>query len=198
MKKVDIEDVIPIKEYIKVKNEYTQKILKIKALRRIHLGHYFTFLFENTETILYQIQEMLRIESITDQDGIIHEIDTYNRILPKQGELSATMLIEINDPQHRSFKLKELLGLQEHVYMNIENKFKIKASFDEKQFNQERVSSVQFIRFTLNKEQENKFLNTQNVEILSEHPAYNYSQPIDPEKLAALKEDLQGHEVGIQ
>ena len=90
-------------------------MLKQKEPRRIHLGEYLTFLFENTDTVRYQIQEMMKAEQIVKEEAIQHEIDTYNELLGSKGELGCVLLIEIADANERPQKLKDWLGLQEKV-----------------------------------------------------------------------------------
>src|SRR5690606_7249561 len=97
MRKVRREEVLPLAEYEAVRDEFRRKILAQKADRRIHLGPVLTFLFENHDTVLYQVQEMLRAEGIDAEPHIQHEIDTYNELLGERGDLGCTLLVEIDD-----------------------------------------------------------------------------------------------------
>ena len=108
-----------------------------------------TLLFENVQTVWYQVEEMLRTERISDEAAIRHEIDTYNELLPRPGELSATMLIEYGDPPpQREAALRDLLGLERHVWICIDQR-RESVRFDERQVSLDRVSAVQFVRFPL-------------------------------------------------
>jgi hypothetical protein len=105
-------------------------------------------LFENARTVWYQVQEMLRTERITSEEGIAHELDTYNELLPGPNELSATMLIEFTDSAQRDDSLRKLGGLENHISLLIGER-RHQARFDLRQVSPERVSSVQFLRFSL-------------------------------------------------
>ncbi|MCS7205079.1 MAG: DUF3501 family protein [Leptospiraceae bacterium] len=195
MKKVIFEDILPIHEYNNRRNEIRERIFKIKAPRRFHLGDFFTFLFENKETVWYQIQEMIRIEGITDYNAIMHEINTYNELIPEAGEIKATLLIEIDDEIYRKYKLRELLGLHNHVFFLFEttkNEMReILGEFDDKQFNRERISSVQYITFKLNKEDQKEFLSSKVAGIKVTHPSYHHTGFFNEEQLRAIKEDFE-------
>ncbi|GIX42525.1 MAG: fructose-bisphosphate aldolase [Leptospiraceae bacterium] len=193
--KVSYEEIIPNQEYIQKRAEIRERIFQIKAPRRFHLGDFFTFLFENKDTVWYQIQEMLRAEGITEKNAILHEVETYNQLAPDKGEIKVTLLIEIDDEVFRKYKLKELVGLHEHVFFLYEKSDgtleEIKGEFDDKQFNRERISSVQYITFKLNEEQQKEFLNTKKAGIKVTHPAYYYTGFFNEEQLNAIKEDFK-------
>ena len=189
MKKVTRDEILFTEAYKREQKKIRESVFRVKEDRRIHLGPLFTFLFENRETIKYQIQEMVRVESLTKEDAIKHEIDTYNQLLPKEKELTATLLIEIDDPDHRRVKLKELLGLDKHISFRIDQDIAIQGDFDDKQFDTERLSSVQFIRFRF-EENTRSFLNSNVTELVSSHPYYSQSQILNRKQLQALKEDL--------
>ncbi len=118
-----------------------------KAPRRVHIGEYLTLLFENHLTVRYQIQEMIRAERIVKEADIQHEIDTYNEVLGGEGEFGCTLLIEIDDPAVRDVKLKEWWRLPERMYLLLEDGTRIWATFDERQRGDNRVSSVQYMKF---------------------------------------------------
>jgi hypothetical protein len=122
-------------------------VIKKKEVRRIHLGPYLTFLFENHDTVRYQIQEMMRIEKIVKEKDIRHEIDTYNQILGDPGDLGCTLLIEFNDKAEREIKLKQLMGLPENIYLVLVNGKKVYATYDPGQVGTDRLSSVQYLKF---------------------------------------------------
>ena len=107
MRKVKRSDVLDYKTYNDGRDTFRARILDEKAKRRIHVGEHLTFLFESTDTILYQVQEMMRLEQTVRESEIEHEIDTYNQLLGGPGELGCTLLIEIDDPKARTEKLRE-------------------------------------------------------------------------------------------
>ena len=113
----------------------------------MHIGEYLTLLFENHLTMQYQIQEMVRTERMVKESDIQHEIDTYNEVLGGEGEFGCTLLIEIDDPAIRDVKLKEWWALPEKMYLLLEDGTRIWATFDERQRGDDRVSSVQYLKF---------------------------------------------------
>ncbi len=149
MKRVSRDEVLDYMTYVEQRDEIREKVLKIKETLRIHLGDNLTFLFENHDTIRYQIQEMMRIEQIVKEADIQHEIDTYNEILGQPGDLGCTLMIEIDDPAERDIKLREWLGLSGKIYLAAASGEKIFALFDPKQVGDDRLSSVQYLRFPM-------------------------------------------------
>ena len=101
MKHVSRKEILDYVTYEDQRSEIREKIMKIKELRRINVGGILSFLFENIDTVRYQIQEMIRVERIVKEADIHHEIKTYNELLGKPGELGCTLLIEIDDPTER-------------------------------------------------------------------------------------------------
>ena len=191
MKKIEISDIMSIEEYERVRPDFRERLFAIKAARRVSVGPYFTFLFENRDTMHYQIQEMIRVENIKNAEGVAHEVKTYNNLLPDQFEFTATLLIEISDENARNFKLKELLGVQDHVFLVLEDGARIPATFDEEQYNEVKVSSVQYIRFSLGPENAESFLKSEKAELEVTHPAYGYRQTLSRDQHQALVEDLR-------
>ena len=147
MEKVKREDIVDYVTYEDHREEFRKKVLGIKNARRIHLGDHLTFLFENTETMRYQIQEMVRTERIVKESDILHEISTYNELLGDRGSLGCTLLIEIIDPEKRDELLRKWLALPKHLYVILENGQRSYAKFDERQVGEDRVSSVQYLKF---------------------------------------------------
>lgn len=147
MRKVKRSDVLDYETYNDRRDEYRKRIIEEKARRRIHVGEHLTFLFESTETMLYQVQEMMRLEQTVREAEIQHEIDTYNQLLGGDGELGCTLLIEIDDPAQRNEKLKAWLNLPAHLYVKLEDGALVRALWDERQIGDTRLSSVQYLKF---------------------------------------------------
>ena len=147
MKRVTRQEILDYVTYEEQRDKLRKKIMKIKDLRRINVGGFLSFLFENTDTVRYQIQEMIRVERIVKETDILHEIKTYNEILGNSGELGCTLLIEIDDSEERQEKLIQWLDLPNHLYLSLEDESRIRASFDERQIGDTRLSSVQYIKF---------------------------------------------------
>jgi len=147
MRKVTRADVLDYKTYNDRREEFRARILEEKAKRRIHVGEHLTFLFESTDTMLYQVQEMMRLEQTVRESEILHEIDTYNQLLGDDGELGCTLLIEIDDAADRSRKLAAWLGLPGHLYIKLDDGALARAVWDPRQVGEGRLSSVQYLKF---------------------------------------------------
>ena len=147
MKRVTRQEILDYVTYEEQRDKFRKKIMKIKEQRRINVAGVLSFLFENTDTVRYQIQEMIRVERIVKETDILHEIKTYNELLGDSGELGCTLLIEIDDPDEREEKLTQWLELPKHLYLSLEDETRIMASLDERQIGDARLSSVQYIKF---------------------------------------------------
>lgn len=118
-----------------------------KSVRRVALHDELTVLFENRETLTYQVQEIMRVERIVREADIVHEIETYNTILGAPGDLGCVLLIEIVDPQDRAAKLAEWRGLHARVYVVLADGSRVFARFDPAQVGADRISAVQYLQF---------------------------------------------------
>jgi hypothetical protein len=147
VKPVERAEILDYVTYQEGRDAFREEIFAVKAARRLHIGEYLTLLFENRLTMRYQIQEMVRAERIVKESDIQHEIDTYNEVLGGDGEFGCTLLIEIDDPTVRDVKLKEWWNLPEKMYLLLEDGSRVWATFDERQRGDDRVSSVQYMKF---------------------------------------------------
>ncbi len=147
MRPVERKEIVDYVTYEEGRESFRDEVMNAKAARRAHLGDYLTLLFENHLTVLYQIQEMIRAERIVKEADIVREIETYNELLGGAGELGCTLLIEIDDPAIRNEKLVKWRRLPEELYVELENGDWIRASFDERQRGDDRLSSVQYLKF---------------------------------------------------
>lgn len=147
MRTVQRSEIVDYETYEDIREEFRKKVFAVKARRRIHVGDFFTFLFENALTMRYQVQEMMRVERLVKEKDILHELETYNGLIGGEGELGCTLLIEIDDPEQRAVKLREWLALPEHVYALLEDGINIRPTFDPSQVGAERLSSVQYLKF---------------------------------------------------
>lgn len=116
MKAVARESILDLQRYEERRDEIRKHIFEVKAARRVHLGNYLTFLFENADTIRYQVQEMCRAERLWKDADIERELRTYNALLGGEGELGCTLLIEITEAAERAPKLQAWRALPEHLY----------------------------------------------------------------------------------
>jgi hypothetical protein len=147
VKPVTRDEVLDYQSYGHQREAIRARMMETKAARRIHLRPWLTFLFENRDTVRYQVQEMMRAEQIVREDAIRHEIETYNELLGGPGELGATLLIEIDDEAERERLLTAWRDLPGHIFARFEDGSRAYARFDERQRDEQRVSSVQFLRF---------------------------------------------------
>jgi len=158
------------------------RILALKKARRIHAGEHLTFLFENRDTVRYQIQEMMRVERMVKEAAIQHEIDTYNELLGDGGELGCVLLVEITDPTERDATLKAWMGMQAHWYVRLGDGRRVYATFDPRQVGDTRLSSVQYLKFATGGEVP--------VAVGCDWPAHTVEAVLDDAQRAALAEDL--------
>ena len=152
MKRVERSEILDYVTYGEQREAIRGSALRAKSVRRIMVGEHFTFLFENRETVLYQVQEMMRIERIVKEDDIQHELDTYNQLIHSAGTLGCTMLIGIDDEAVRDQKLHEWMGLNEHIYAKLPDGSFARPTWDPRQVGDTRLSSVQYLSFLLGPE----------------------------------------------
>ena len=189
---VEKNDLISPKIYAKNRKQFRKKLVEFKKNRRIALGPYATFYFENFETMLGQIQEMLHIEKGGDAQ-INDELNAYNPLIPKGKELIATLMFEIDDPTLRTDFLSKVGGIEEQVYMKIEDEtIKAIPEIDVDRTSAEgKASSVQFIHFNFSEKQIKKFkdLNTQVI-LGIDHNLYNHMTKISKDTKSTLMKDF--------
>jgi len=189
---VEKKDLISIDEYGKNRKQFRKNLVEFKKNRRVPVGPYATFYFESFETILGQIQEMLYIEKGGDEQ-LKDELTAYNPLIPKGKELVATLMFEIDDPILRADFLGKVGGIEENVYIQINDK-KIKA-ISEKDVDRTsaegKASSVQFVHFQFSDEQilKLKELNTE-VSIKIDHTLYAHTTKISKDTKNALLKDF--------
>lgn len=189
MNPVETPDIKNIAEYELERKTLRPAIMALKDRRRVRVGAHMTFLFENRETVRYQIQEMMRIERIVEPEAIRHEVETYNELIPMRGELSASLLIEYDSPEERDAALHDLLGIENHVWMAVSNLPPAQARFDTRQISTDRVSSVQYIKFPLTPEQRSHW--SEGVRIVIDHPKYRAETQLTAEQVAELARDFE-------
>jgi len=183
MKPVAREEILDLTAYEKARPGIRESMLAVKAPRRVHLGDALTFLFENRDTVRYQVQEMVRAERMVDEEAIAHELETYNELLGRPGELGAALLIEIDDPAERAVKLRDWMGLPGSLYVKTAGGRRVKATFDARQVGDERLSSVQYLKFDVHGQVP--------VAAGADLPALTVAVRLDPEQREALAQDLR-------
>jgi len=193
MEKIAPDEILALTDYERVRNRLRPLFIHEKERRRLHVGSHLTFIFENVQTAWYQIEEMIRSEKMTDREAIQHEIDTYNELIPAPGELVATLLIEYAESKERDAALTRLVGLERHLWLNVGEK-KIAARFDDRQMSEERISAVQFVRFSLDGVDATRLLELAGkgeVAVEADHPSLAARGEIAGLLAASLAEDLR-------
>jgi len=151
MAKVTRDSLMTLEAYARARSDMRAKVLEHKKNRKVPLGAHVTLLFEDEQTVRYQIQEMLRIERIFEDEGIRHELDAYNPLVPDGGNLKATMLIEYDDVEQRRRELGRLVRIEDRVWVRVDGHEKVYAIADEDldRSTEEKTSAVHFLRFEL-------------------------------------------------
>jgi hypothetical protein len=175
MEKIVAKDILTIEAYEKIREDSRRRIWEIKKGRRLLAGDCISILFENRETVIHQIQEMIRAEQIKDPIRIQEEIDAYNSLIPDHGELSSTLFIEIEEQERIKEILDSLMGIDEIgiVYIQINEKIKIPAIFEKGRSKEDKISAVHYVRFKFNEAEKKAFLDTSlPVYLIIDHPNY--------------------------
>lgn len=150
MKPVERSEILDHVTYGEQRGILRPLALRAKAKRRIELCEgTFTFLFENRDTVRYQVQEMTRVEKLVKEADIQHELDTYNELLGGEAEIGCTLLIGIDDEAERTQKLVDWLELPQHTYVELGDGTRVRATFDPRQVGEDRLSSVQYFKFAV-------------------------------------------------
>ncbi len=193
MPRIQRESLLTLEAYAKTRKDFRTRVIAHKKARTVHLGEHVTLIFEDELTMRYQIQEMLRIEKIFDDEGIQSELDAYNPLVPDGSNLKATMQIEFEDENERKRELARLKGIEDRVYVHVEGCPKVYAIADEDldRENEEKTSSVHFLRFELTREMVAALRYGVDLGVGVDHPNYTAFIPaVGPETRAALVRDL--------
>jgi hypothetical protein len=193
MKMVTPQDLLSAADYEEQRTDIRQRIITLKKRRRITVGEYVTLVFENRETVLFQIQEMLRTERIFAPEKIQEECDVYNALLPGKDELSATLYIEITDPDNIQELLDSLKGIDnpDTVAISI-GREKIFAKFEAGHSNEEKISAVHFVRFASTSGFRDQLAQATNPAFLTiTHPNFQAEAPILEDMRQEWLQDLQ-------
>ncbi len=187
--RVPREEILDLGDYDRRRDEIRRKAIAARALRRIDFGPNATLAFENHETVVYQIQEMLRAERIAKEPEVQHEIETYSDLLPTADALSATLMFEFPDPEGRDVHLRDLVGFENHLRLEFDGAGASKAYFDRRQIDSDRISAVQFVRFPLDEAQRQAL--PHGARVVSDHPSYAYSVELPAPTCDALRADIE-------
>lgn len=189
MNKVALEDIVGNAAYERERQQRRERIIELKRNRRISVGDKVTLVFENRDTVIFQIQEMMRAEKIFDLDKIREEIEVYNELIPAPGELSATLFLEIEDQTHLREELLKFLGIDEAVYLKVGD-HSIHALFEEGHSKEDKISAVQYMKFPFSERQLQAFVKGEKAELVIDHPNYQARAVIESNTRQSLVEDL--------
>ncbi len=193
MKAITVESLMSLEQYAKSRNEFRAKVLAHKKDRMLGLGDHISLVFEDELTMRYQIQEMLRVERIFEQEGIIGELEAYNPMVPDGSNWKATMLIEYPDIEERRQALQRLIGVEDRVWVRVEGQARVYAVADEdlERENDTKTSAVHFLRFDLTDEMKRALKSGAALSAGVDHPNCKENMSPVPERTrASLTGDL--------
>jgi len=194
MEKLTIADIKGPEDYEKVRADFRRRVIELKERRRFLLGDRVSLTFENRDTALSQIQEMVRTERLVDKEKIQFEIDTYNALIPGPGELSATLFIEITDAADIRTELDRFIGLDGAgmVFFEVGGEGRVEGRFEKGHSNAARISAVHYVKFPFTDPQRDAFHDmTRRVALRIDHPSYRHETILSNDLRGALSEDLR-------
>jgi hypothetical protein len=198
VRKVERSEVKDLVAYEKAREAMRARVIEIKTHRRVAVGPNLTVLFENRDTVLFQVQEMVRAERIVDDARLQDELDVYNALVPDPGELSATLFIEIPElVRMTSLQVRETVnrfqGLDRDSVWLVLGGARLPARFEAGHTKEEKMAAVHYVRFAVPEAARAALADpAADVRLAVEHPHYRASAPLGPETRRALREDLAG------
>lgn len=193
MPKISRDSIMTLEAYAKARSEFRTKVMSHKKNRKVSLGENVTLIFEDELTIRYQIQEMLRAEKIFEEEGIQDEINAYRSLIPDGNNWKATMMIEYSDPLERADKLTKLIGIENKVWIKIQEFNPVYAISDEdlERTTEEKTSAVHFLRFELTQSMIQALRQDASLSMGIDHPVYQaLIQQVDNKVRNSLINDL--------
>ena len=191
-RQIEKKDLLAPKIYVEGRKQIRKNLVEFKINRRVALGPYATFYFENFETILAQVQEMLYIEK-GGEEQLENELIAYNPLVPNGKELTATLMFEIDNPISRSVFLSKVGGIEKKIFFKIDNEI-VKAVPEEdvdRTSAEGKASSVQFIHFKLNDDQITKFKSgNTSIELGIDHNEYSHTTKLTEDNVKSLSADF--------
>lgn len=174
-RKLQLSDILDLREYERIRNERRAEIIELKRRRRVQLGTVVTLMFENRATMQSQIHEMMRAEKVVRDEQILEELHAYNPLIPEVGQLSATLFIELTTPEQMLEWLPKLVNIERSIVFNLSDGSTVSAITEEghaETLTRDNVTAaVHYIRFEFTPQQVEAF-GAGEVEILCLHPAY--------------------------
>jgi hypothetical protein len=186
------DELLPLGGYEAIRTHFRNRVIALKEHRRVHVGEHMSLVFENHDTVLLQVQEMLRTERISDERAIAHELQTYNELIPGPGALSATLFIEYEEPVERKRMLECFASLRDHVFLCIgeqRTRGRFGTHFGEEQ---DRLPAVNYVTFEVGAEAAAALADAgRRASIAVTHPDYAREVELPWETRRALADDLR-------
>ncbi len=193
MTQITRDSLMTLEAYAKVRQEFRARVMAYKKHRKVRLGENVTLIFEDELTIRYQIQEMLRVEKIFEEEGILDELRTYGVLVPDGSNWKATMMIEYSDPVERAARLAQLIDIEDTVWVRVQDHAAVYAIADEdlERETEEKTSSVHFLRLELTQDMIRALRQGASLSMGIDHPAYSaLVEPVDAAVRDSLMDDL--------
>jgi hypothetical protein len=195
-RKLTLADVADLRAYERERPDFLARVIELKRRRRVAVGPIVTVLFENRDTVRFQIQEMARVEKLISDDAIQSELDVYNPLIPEPGQLAATMFIELTSDEALREWLPRLVGVEREVELRLPDDSVARAVTEEEHAarltRDDVTSTVHYIRFELTPDQAAALAGGGPVRLAISHPAYQASVELDPMTMAELAADVAG------
>jgi hypothetical protein len=195
VKKLTVDDIVDHRAYERERDDFRAAIIAMKKRRRFALGEFITIVFENTDTMRFQVQEMARAERMLTDDAIAHEVETYNELIPEPGELSGTLFLELTDDASLREWLPKLRDIEFHVHFDLGARDAAPSRVtsiprDEERLTRDDItSSVHYLRFPFRAEQR-ELLATGPARLVVDHPEYQAEVELDDAQRAELAGDF--------
>jgi hypothetical protein len=194
-RRLGIDDISDLRAYERERQAFRTHVIALKKRRRVHVGPVLTLVFENRDTVRFQIQEMARVEKIISDQGIQTELDIYNPLIPEPGHLAATLFIELTSDDALRDWLPKLVGIERHVTLRLADGTEVRCVVDpdhERQLTrQEITASVHYVHFTFGPREVEAFA-AGPVALVVDHPRYAHEVDLSPATHDELLTDLQG------
>lgn len=192
MKPIIRSEVLPLGDYEAIRAKFRDRVVAEKRPRRVDVGEHMSVLFENRDTVLLQIQEMMRVERITRDAAIEHEITTYNDLIPADDQLSMTLFIQIGDKEKREAVLTACAGMEQRVALEVDGERYGAKAGDKDGADPNRTTAVQYYKIDLPPEVADRWRKGEVVTaaVVVDHPAYQHRAELSDETRAALASDL--------
>jgi hypothetical protein len=193
MEKLTLNELWSLEQYAQCRSEFRQEVLNHKQVRRLSIGPNVSLLFEDRITIRYQVQEMLRVERMFEPQGIVEELAVYNPLIPDGMNWKATMLIQFDDVEERRIALRNMVGIEQQVWVQIDGFEPVYAVADEdlERSTEDKTSAVHFLRFELDSEMGQAVAGGASLSAGIQHGAYQHTIPtVSNEVICSLRADL--------